>query len=81
MGIPVLGSNLGGLPEILGPESGSMFFKGGSVESLETSLRQLWDRRADLAIRGKKARDCYEEKYSPDIHVREYLNIIGRIER
>lgn len=81
MGIPVLGSNLGGLPEILGSESGSMVFEGGSVESLATSLRLLWDERADLAGRGKKARDCYTDKYSPDIHMREYLGIIGRIER
>jgi len=76
MGIPVIGSDLGGLPEILDSESGSKVFQASSAESLGACLRLLWDQRSDLDGMGRKARRAYELRFSPETHIRNYMKII-----
>lgn len=78
MGIPVIGSNYGGLPEMLTPESGSMLFKGSDVSSLGDALCFLWNSRDSISYLSARARKTYEKTYSPDAHLREYLRIIRK---
>ena len=78
-GIPVLGSDLGGLPEILGPDSGSMIFKGGHADDLPNHLVLLWEKREQLSAMGKKAREAYEKRFSPEVHLAQYLKIIRSV--
>ena len=75
-GVPVLGTREGGLPEILTPESGSMLFEAGNVQELSRLLVALWGDRELLRTKGKMARKAYEERFSPEAHVTEYLRIL-----
>jgi len=75
-GVPVAGTKKGGLPEILTPESGSMLFEAGSVRELSELLASLWGDRQTLRLRGRKARRTYEERFSPEIHLAEYMRVI-----
>jgi len=77
MGIPVIGSEMGGIPEIVGPDSGSIVFRAGDVDVLADTIVDLWQRREELAGLGKRARNAYETRFRPDIHMAEYLRIIN----
>ncbi len=76
MGVPVIASDAGGLPEILNQDSGSEVFKQGDVESLSECLVSRWQERDNLAELRKKARLAYLERFSPSAHVSEYLEIV-----
>lgn len=81
MGIPVIGSNLGGLPEILQPGSGCVLFPAGIAEQLSQEIVTLWNNREDLPKTRRMARATYEARFSPDIHIREYMSILRQTDR
>lgn len=76
MGIPVIGSRIGGLPEILGPESGSTLVPSGNSVRLGEEIVSLWNQRMNLSERSAKARAAYELLYSPEVHLKEYTRIL-----
>ena len=76
LGVPVLASDAGGLPEIVGSESGSMIFKAGDVENLVDCIVSLWQNRTHLREMKRKAREAYVNRFSPAVHVAQYLKII-----
>jgi len=76
LGVPVLGSDIGGLHEILGPDSGSMTFKEGDVDALGEALVSMWNGNMDLDAMSRKAREAYETRFSPKTHIAQYLAII-----
>lgn len=76
--IPVMGSNIGALPEILGKESGSFLFEPGDPEDMGRTIVEAWNERDNLPRRGIKARTAYAERYTPERHLREYFDLIGK---
>lgn len=78
-GVPVLGSDNGGLPEILGPESGSMTYKEGDVAALGEALVSIWNGEEELDAMSRKARKAYEMRFSPEIHISQYLAMIDKM--
>jgi glycosyltransferase involved in cell wall biosynthesis len=79
LGLPVLASDVGGLPEIVGPESGSVLFKMGDVEALGRLLIDTWNSRDALGERRRKARTTYETRFRPDVHVAQYLSLVSEL--
>ncbi len=78
IGLPVLGSDSGGLPEILGPESGSTTFKEGDVVALGEALVSMWKGAKDLDSMSRKAREAFEMRFSPETHITQYLAIVSK---
>jgi len=74
--IPLIGSDIGGLPEILDQKMGSLMFRAGNVHDLSDKIVSIWEDRHNLAKRRKMARQQYEERFRPEIHVSEYLATI-----
>jgi len=81
LGLPVLASKIGGLPEIVGPEAGSSIFEAGDVDELARQIVSTWNTRESFGERSKMARRVYENKFKPEIHVAEYLNLINDLFR
>lgn len=79
MGIPVLGSRTGGLPEILTEDSGSETFRPGDVKDLADCIIRTWDNRDRMNERRRKARDTYERHYSPGKHIEDYDRIVDSV--
>ena len=77
LGIPVIGSNIGGIPEILGERSGSTMFEPGSVEELNDKITACWTDRKRQSSARTMARRHYEACFSPQVHMSEYLAIAG----
>lgn len=76
MGIPVIGSRIGGLPEMLGQESGSVLVPSGDSARLAEEIVNLWNQRMNLSERSAKARKAYEIMYSPEVHLKAYMKIV-----
>lgn len=77
--IPVIGSDIGGLPEILGSTSGSSTFPAGDSSRLAQEMKLLWNHRDQLPERRRLAREAYEREFSPRVHINRYLKIVSRI--
>lgn len=78
-GIPVIGSDIGGLPEILNPEAGSVTFPAGNIDRLATVLTNLWRERHWLDDFSMKARRTYDREFTPRVHLHRYLGFISRL--
>lgn len=63
-GVPVIGSNRGGIPEIVGHQIGGMIFDLDDPDSLGSLLRRL--DRESLARLGRQARERWESRYTSD---------------
>lgn len=75
---PRLNSDSGnerGLEVIATTDSRCAVFKGGNQRSLDESLVDLWNRRDSLFKAGRLARKSFEERHSPDIRLKFYLEI------
>ncbi len=75
-GIPVIASDIGGLPEIVTKDAGCELFRPGDSDQLSDRFVSLWEGRQDLAARSRKARVEYEKRFSPETHMSEYLEIV-----
>jgi len=81
LGLPVIASDIGGLPEIVGPDSGSVLFPMGDVDRLARLLVDAWLTRDSLNARRRMARKTYETRFSPDAHLSHYLKTISELVR
>ena len=79
MGTPVIGSNIGGLPEILEEDSGSLLFKAGDYEELAEILSREWNRIENTLELRARARRAYEAKFSPQVFIKEYEKTIREL--
>ena len=76
MGLPVIGTDIGGIPEILGPKSGSVLVPPSSPTRLAEEIVNCWNNRGRLSERRVKARATYDSNYSPETHIKAYLRIV-----
>jgi glycosyltransferase involved in cell wall biosynthesis len=75
--IPVVASSIGGLPEIVGDESGSILFEAGNEEMMARALTKLWDERERLGEMGIRARRAFENLYGADKYISRYLEAMN----
>jgi glycosyltransferase involved in cell wall biosynthesis len=74
-GKPVLGSRIGGIPELVIPSETGDLFEPKSVEELRAKLEQMWSDRRGLLQLGRNARRIVEEHYSMDVHYDRLLRL------
>ena len=79
LGKPVIGADIGGIPEIL-DESFAFIFESGNIESLKNSIKK------SLAVKGSKyfsyansAKQFARETFSEDIHYEKLINIYNSV--
>lgn len=74
-GVPVLGSDQGGLPEIISAANQRSFRSGDQVDLAE-SLRALWADSEGLEALRESALKAYESDFSPEVHMSRYLSLV-----
>lgn len=72
-GRPLLVTDQGGLPAVVGSETGLVV--PASVDGIEGGLATLLSDRALLEQRGSAARAAYEQRYSPSVVTRELVAV------
>jgi len=65
MGIPVIASSVGGIPDMITPETG-IIVPPGDIDALAEAMRALAEDPARRAEMGRAARRRYEQIYSPE---------------
>jgi glycosyltransferase involved in cell wall biosynthesis len=77
-GVPILASAIGGLNEIAASVDSSATFLPGNREDLGRKLLEVWHNwRGDTKLR-RNARNAYTENYSPDRHIKRYMEVISK---
>jgi glycosyltransferase involved in cell wall biosynthesis len=76
-GVPVLSSDIGGLPEIVSPGRTGFLFRAGDPGHLAQTALHAWnDSEATVAL-GRAARAEYLARYTADRNYRQLLDIYG----
>ncbi len=75
---PVIGSNVGGMPEWLQHGRNGFVVQPGDVTELSARIDELNGSAALASEMGLEGRRMYEERYTPDIHVKRLLDVYGK---
>ncbi|WP_349678836.1 glycosyltransferase family 4 protein [Oceanicaulis sp. UBA2681] len=74
-GLPVLASDLGAMAEIVEPRRTGWLFAPGDADELARTARSLFNDPARLEQAGSNALLNYERNYTPEINLRQLLDI------
>lgn len=77
MGVPVLGANIGGIPEMVIPGETGELFAPGQVDSLAEKALYLWNSPQNCAAMGMKARKFAEEKFHPKEYADRLIEMLS----
>jgi len=75
LGKAVVGSNIGAIPELVREGETGLLFEPGNVDELTEKISWMISNPNELQKMGKRARDMVEEKFSPEKHYEEIVNI------
>lgn len=68
MGKPVIGSDIGGIPELIDHQTTGLLFPPGNSEALAAKIRFLLDHPQLVQQYGQNARAKAEQEFSPEVH-------------
>ncbi len=71
LGTPVLGANIGGIPELIEEGKSGMLFESRNADDLKEKIRQMFNTSFDYEALAKEAR----ERYSADNYYNEIMKI------
>jgi glycosyltransferase involved in cell wall biosynthesis len=81
-GLPLICSDVGGLPELADPKAGAQIIPAGNVEVLAEALRILASETAEsLAERGRLARERVQKHFSIDVCAANWAELLENIPR
>jgi len=79
-GKPVIGADIGGIPELVSNEITGFTFKSGSVEQLANRLRYVADMKdCDVEAMGKEARVYVEKHHNKDLYVERVKKLYSEL--
>lgn len=70
-GKPVVGSNIGGIPEMVRDGQTGLLAEPGDVDGLSAAIDKLWHDEELCLEMGRAARTMAENEYSPEIHYQQ----------
>jgi glycosyltransferase involved in cell wall biosynthesis len=68
-GVPVVGSRLGAMQEIISDGVTGLHFRAGDVQDLRTKMQWAWDHPAEMEEMGRRARQEFERKYTAEQNI------------
>ena len=82
-GTPVIGADIGGIPEMVDDGVNGLLFPAFATDELRKRIEYLWDRPAVVADMGRMARAKAEREYSTQAHLDRLLAVydqaLGRV--
>jgi glycosyltransferase involved in cell wall biosynthesis len=74
-GLPIIVTDVGGMPEVLELSGAGKVVPVGNIESLADAIKEYAARRQELAGLGQRARSCYLQHFRPERMADDYLNL------
>ena len=68
-GVPVVGSRLGAMQEIISDGVTGLHFHAGDIQDLRSKMQWAWDHPAEMEEMGRRARQEFERKYSAEQNI------------
>ena len=75
MGKPIIGSNLGGIPELVKNNKNGLIYKYNNVDELTEKMNKLFEDKNLADELGKEAKKIAEEEFSKERYYTEIINI------
>ena len=75
MGKPIIGSNLGGIPELVRDNENGLIYKYNDIKELEGKMQELFDNKEKAIQLGKMAKENAKKDFSKG----SYYNKIVRV--
>jgi len=80
LGVPVIGANIGGIPELIKEEETGFTFTSGSVDSLSTALRKMTDKTdSEIESMGKKGYQWVHAEFTSDLFRQRLLSLYASL--
>lgn len=73
LGTPVIGANLGGIPELVDHEINGLIFEAGNVDDLQDKIKKLTDNSKLASQFSQSARKKAEDEFHPENHYRAMM--------
>lgn len=77
IGVPVIGSNRGGVPEIIAHEKTGLLFESGSSESLFHALNYLYEKPESAMMFASESMAMVQDKFSADGHKQRLVTCLN----
>jgi len=77
-GLPVIGSNIGAMAEVVQDGVTGMHFESGNVESLREAVCRMARDKETLKRMSEESMKIYREKYSPEVNLCQLMDIYER---
>jgi glycosyltransferase involved in cell wall biosynthesis len=78
-GKPVIGANIGGIPDLIDDGSTGMLFDSGDVDDLAEKINYLLINKNLVVKMGRNARKMVEEKYNENIHYERLMGVYKKL--
>jgi len=75
LGKPVIGSRIGGIPELVIDGKTGFTFKAGDSAVLKEKIKYLLDNTNKIKVLGRNARKFVEKNFNPEKHYKELIEI------
>jgi glycosyltransferase involved in cell wall biosynthesis len=75
LGKPVIGSRIGGIPELVKDEETGWTFRSGDAHDLRSKILSCLAKKARLLAIGKRARDFVAERHNPSVYYERLMTI------
>lgn len=75
VGIPVISSNIDGMPEAIIHEQNGFIFERGNADALYYLIKNIFNNKYDLELIRKNARIKVEEKFNINIQIKKYKDL------
>ena len=75
MGKPIIGSNLGGIPELVKNNETGLIYKYNSIKELEEKMNDLFNNKAKAKEFGDRAKIVAKEDFSKEAYYEKIINI------
>ena len=79
LGRSVVGSKIGGIPEIISDGVDGLLFEPHNVGDLANKIRYLIDNKDIVSEMGKRARRKVEERYNSDLHYERLMEVYEQV--
>ena len=74
-GKPVIGSDIGGIPELINEAVDGFIFQPGNAEQLSEKIQWVWQNRDKAKSMGLQGRKKVEEKFNAELHYKGLMAI------
>ncbi len=78
-GKPVIGSRVGGIPEMIEPGRTGLLFTPGQADDLAECLRILWWDRSLCSKMGRAAREKVQKEFSSEAHYEQLMELYSTL--